>query len=105
MNTLRCPKCDGAMREREGKRGRFLSCLRYPDCKGTREMQVTPVAEEGLAPQAIRMSPRTLSAILLNAVYSMHSTADDAREDAIAATDKLMARLADDMRRVQAARE
>ncbi|CCW28943.1 DNA topoisomerase III [Xenorhabdus nematophila] len=29
-----CPKCQGKMVLREGKKGRFLSCQRYPECEG-----------------------------------------------------------------------
>ncbi len=29
-----CPLCNSAMLIRWGKRGRFLSCEKYPDCKG-----------------------------------------------------------------------
>jgi DNA topoisomerase I len=31
---VKCPECDGDMQIRWGKKGRFLSCNRYPDCKG-----------------------------------------------------------------------
>lgn len=31
-----CPLCHGPMRLRSGRFGDFWSCLRYPDCKGTR---------------------------------------------------------------------
>jgi CRISPR/Cas system-associated exonuclease Cas4 (RecB family) len=31
-----CPLCHGPMRLRSGRYGDFWSCLRYPDCKGTR---------------------------------------------------------------------
>lgn len=30
-----CPTCQGQMRRRPGKSGAFWSCLRYPDCNGT----------------------------------------------------------------------
>jgi len=33
-----CPICDGQMVKREGKFGIFWSCVRYPDCKGTRNI-------------------------------------------------------------------
>jgi DNA topoisomerase-1 len=35
--TETCPKCDGPMKLRPGRRGYFLGCANYPKCKGTRE--------------------------------------------------------------------
>ena len=32
----RCPRCDGAMKLRTGRYGRFWGCVNYPDCRGTR---------------------------------------------------------------------
>ncbi|AZT83414.1 DNA topoisomerase III [Marinobacter sp. NP-4(2019)] len=34
-----CPKCRTAMRERDGKFGRFWACTRFPDCNGTRPLE------------------------------------------------------------------
>lgn len=31
-----CPLCGGQMRMRSGRYGEFWSCIRYPECKGTR---------------------------------------------------------------------
>jgi hypothetical protein len=31
-----CPRCEGPMALRDGKYGKFWSCLRYPECRGTR---------------------------------------------------------------------
>jgi hypothetical protein len=31
-----CPQCSGPMQLRTGKFGEFWSCLKFPDCKGTR---------------------------------------------------------------------
>jgi hypothetical protein len=36
--TPECPKCSGEMRRRTGKFGEFWSCIKYPECKGTRNM-------------------------------------------------------------------
>ncbi|MBK7891210.1 MAG: AAA family ATPase [Bdellovibrionales bacterium] len=33
-----CPKCGGSMRERSGRYGRFLSCNRFPACRGSRDI-------------------------------------------------------------------
>lgn len=32
----KCPLCQGAMAERNGKNGPFLGCKSFPNCKGTR---------------------------------------------------------------------
>lgn len=32
----RCPKCDAPMYLRDGKRGLWLSCTRFPKCRGAR---------------------------------------------------------------------
>ncbi|WP_171232294.1 UvrD-helicase domain-containing protein [Ruegeria sp. HKCCA4812] len=35
-----CPECDGGwLVERKGRYGKFLSCVRYPDCKGKRTIR------------------------------------------------------------------
>ncbi len=34
--SSRCPKCNGPMKLRVGKYGKFWSCEQYPDCKGTK---------------------------------------------------------------------
>jgi len=31
-----CPQCGGSMSLKRGKYGEFWSCLKYPDCDGTR---------------------------------------------------------------------
>ncbi len=33
-----CPSCGGEMSQRDGKYGLFLSCNKYPGCKGTRKL-------------------------------------------------------------------
>ncbi|PWY45593.1 DNA topoisomerase III [Pseudomonas sp. RW405] len=33
-----CPVCRSAMRQRKGRTGTFWSCIRYPECKGTKPM-------------------------------------------------------------------
>jgi hypothetical protein len=35
----RCPKCGGPMVPRNGRYGPFLSCARYPECRGTRRVR------------------------------------------------------------------
>ncbi|MDX1551769.1 MAG: DNA topoisomerase, partial [Marinobacter sp.] len=41
-----CPKCRAPMRQREGKFGAFHACVRFPDCKGTRQIE-DRVPEDG----------------------------------------------------------
>ena len=36
-NAPLCPKCNGSMRLRNGKNGQFWGCIKYPDCRGTRD--------------------------------------------------------------------
>jgi hypothetical protein len=38
---IRCPRCDGAMISRNGSRGRFWGCWRFPNCRGTRPYGTT----------------------------------------------------------------
>ena len=35
-----CPLCGGTMYIREGKYGKFLGCSNYPNCKGTRKINI-----------------------------------------------------------------
>ena len=42
-----CPVCRSAMRQRKGRSGSFWSCIRYPECKGTK-----PVAKSKRAKNA-----------------------------------------------------
>lgn len=35
-----CPICRSAMRQRKGRTGSFWSCVRYPDCTGTKQVKV-----------------------------------------------------------------
>jgi hypothetical protein len=34
-----CPQCNGPMRMRTGRYGDFWSCIRYPECRGTRNSE------------------------------------------------------------------
>jgi ssDNA-binding Zn-finger/Zn-ribbon topoisomerase 1 len=38
----KCPECGGKMMRKPGKFGPFLSCVRYPDCKGSCELPGRP---------------------------------------------------------------
>lgn len=42
-----CPKCGAPMKRRSGKRGPFWGCSKYPDCKGTREIDDTGDPQQG----------------------------------------------------------
>lgn len=35
-----CPKCGGPMVLKHGKRGQFWGCMKFPDCRGTRDITV-----------------------------------------------------------------
>jgi DNA topoisomerase-1 len=35
--TETCPDCGGAMKLRQGRKGWFLGCAKFPRCKGVRE--------------------------------------------------------------------
>jgi DNA helicase-4 len=42
-----CPECaDGWLVERKGPYSRFLGCVRYPECRGTRQISDTPGSKE-----------------------------------------------------------
>ena len=36
--TETCPNCNSPMKLREGKKGWFLGCSKYPKCRGVREV-------------------------------------------------------------------
>jgi len=38
MDIPDCPKCGGEMSFKKGQYGEFLSCKKYPDCTGTRNI-------------------------------------------------------------------
>ncbi len=51
---LKCPKCNGAMIIKLGRSGKFLSCLRYPDCDGALLIDGTEMPKDkviGLHPE------------------------------------------------------
>ena len=51
-----CPQCRAPMRQRSGKNGAFWSCSRYPDCKGTQQVEAS--TGKGGAPRKPRRSPK-----------------------------------------------
>lgn len=42
QTTPNCPLCGGPMLKKPSKFGPFLSCVRYPECKGTAELPGAP---------------------------------------------------------------
>ena len=46
----RCPECDSPMTVKLGRYGKFLSCSRYPDCKGTRQIDGSQRPEPEIVP-------------------------------------------------------
>lgn len=49
MEAPICPKCNSPMVKRSSARGPFWGCSTYPRCKGTRNIESTPVAKKALA--------------------------------------------------------
>jgi len=43
-----CPACGGDLVERNGKTGKFIGCMNYPDCAYTRGLEHKPVTLHGL---------------------------------------------------------
>lgn len=43
QGVLLCPSCNSPMVQREGSRGKFMGCSKFPNCRGTREIQQTIV--------------------------------------------------------------
>jgi ssDNA-binding Zn-finger/Zn-ribbon topoisomerase 1 len=35
---MKCPKCGGLMREKDGRYGRFLGCSNWPRCNGSMDL-------------------------------------------------------------------
>jgi ssDNA-binding Zn-finger/Zn-ribbon topoisomerase 1 len=36
---LKCPDCNGPMKSRSGKFGKFWGCIDFPQCRGTRDSE------------------------------------------------------------------
>lgn len=45
LEDVKCPECGGKMASRTGKYGTFWGCLKYPDCRGTRDSMGRSKAE------------------------------------------------------------
>ncbi len=41
MEDLHCPRCSAPMVLRDGKRGKFYGCSRFPQCRGTKDLMAT----------------------------------------------------------------
>lgn len=41
-SDVKCPACGALMRLRDGRRGPFYGCSRYPDCRGTLDAALVP---------------------------------------------------------------
>lgn len=49
ISSPSCPRCAGAMKKRNGRRGEFWGCANYPKCTGTRDLDwdtKAPVVED-----------------------------------------------------------
>ncbi|OGQ18631.1 MAG: DNA topoisomerase I [Deltaproteobacteria bacterium RIFCSPHIGHO2_02_FULL_40_11] len=47
----KCDKCGSGMVVKWGRRGKFLACSSYPDCKNTKEIHITDEGEVEIKPQ------------------------------------------------------
>jgi len=54
-----CPRCDGSMVIRDGPRGRFWGCRRFPNCRGTRRVGTKKVRGVGRREYRPRTAPTT----------------------------------------------
>ncbi len=45
-SDIKCPNCGGKMVERLGRNGRFLSCAKFPECKGMLGIDGKPMEQE-----------------------------------------------------------
>ncbi len=52
---LKCPTCNSEMVVKLGRSGKFLSCEKFPDCKGMRNIDGSEVKEA----ESIGTDPRT----------------------------------------------
>jgi hypothetical protein len=39
VSQPKCPRCQGGMQLKSGKFGDFWSCMKFPDCRGTRDVE------------------------------------------------------------------
>ncbi|HPQ40113.1 MAG TPA: type I DNA topoisomerase, partial [bacterium] len=53
MEGVNCPECNAGMVIRWGKKGRFLSCERYPECKGILPYQTGSEQRSGTRPRSL----------------------------------------------------
>ncbi len=61
----KCPRCNGNMKLRPGKYGKFWGCLAFPRCKGTRQ----PKKNGNNASQSLRPIKRALKSIEHPSIY------------------------------------
>ena len=57
----KCPKCDAEMRERQGSRGPFWGCTKYPECNGIVNIS------SGFGPATLKLTEKPMGDDELNA--------------------------------------
>jgi ssDNA-binding Zn-finger/Zn-ribbon topoisomerase 1 len=55
--TPECPKCGDGMLLRHGRNGEFYGCVQYPQCRGTRQVERSPVQRNEAVPAQPLPSP------------------------------------------------
>lgn len=45
-DSTACPSCGSSMILRNGRRGQFYGCSRFPNCRGTRDLLITETKHE-----------------------------------------------------------
>jgi hypothetical protein len=69
--TVRCPRCDGPMVARDGPRGRFWGCRRFPNCRGTRPYGTTKIRGVGREAHRRRKAPPPVPTVSLIPVQTV----------------------------------
>lgn len=57
MPLARCPVCHGPTKEQTDRRGRYLVCLRSPDCRGKVALAGAALNQDDMQQKTMRLSP------------------------------------------------
>lgn len=74
------------MAKKHGRRGEFLSCLRYPDCKGTLELTVQPAPPAQEAEPQLAIDQEAIGCLIVAAGLCANADTEKWNPDDIAAT-------------------
>lgn len=99
----RCPKCGGAMVEKQDHRGTYLRCMRWRDCGGLKRLDAPQPKSNGdippdmpkhleLAPQTRATLAATIAAGLAGNADVEHWGPSDLAETALRIVDEIVAR-------------